>query len=471
VVSSGLNFDGIDDASQAVQSGVLYAPPDTNGAIGATEFVQWVNYAYAVYDKGGDLKGGPFAGNTLWKYFSIKDPQDPCYINNSGDQIVQYDKAANQWVMMQPIFAKPYGLCIAVSQTSDALGPYYIYEFLAPNNFPNYFPDYPKLGIWSDGYYVSVDLYTGLGAGGRFKGAYVCALNRDAMRNGQHLSTMMECFSLGTNYQSLLPADLDGTNAPPANSPNFFMNLGTNALNFWRFHADFVNPSSSTITGPTSIPVPSFAEACGGGSGSGNGSSGGNCIPQAGTSQALEALGDRLMYRLAYRKFIDHEALVANHSVTAGSGVGVRWYELRTSPVNNVYPSMANATPQVFQSGTFWADGKFRWMGSIAMDKVGDIALGYSLSSASTFPSISVTGRVPGDAPGTLRTEQSVWNGMGSQSIINWGDYSSMSVDPFDDCTFWYTTEYLPKSGKYVWRTRVASFKFDNCSVTTRAKL
>src|SRR5262249_15963904 len=158
--------------------------------------------------------------------------QDPCSFYNSGDQIVQYDKVANRWVMMQPVFAKPYGVCIAISTGADALGPYYTYEFLTPN-FPDYFPDYPKLGIWRDGYYLSVDVYTGLGAGGSFKGSYVCALNRDAMLNGLNPSTMMECFSLGTNYQSLLPADLDGQTPPPANSPNFFMNLGTNALNFW----------------------------------------------------------------------------------------------------------------------------------------------------------------------------------------------------------------------------------------------
>ena len=323
MVPGGLNFDGIDDASQAAKSGVLYAPPDTNGAVGATEFVQWVNYAYAVYDKGtGRLKGGPFAGNTLWSSFGS---QDPCYINNSGDQIAQYDKAANRWVMMQPVFAKPYGLCIAVSTSNDALGSYNIYEFLAPNNFPNYFPDYPELGIWSDGYYVSVDLYTGLGAGGNFKGAYVCAPNRDAMLNGLNILPMMECFTPGTSYQSLLPADLDGSTAPPVNSPNFFVNLGTvnlgtNVLNFWRFHADFSYPNPKpTLAGPTSIPVASFAEACGGGSGNGNGSSGGNCIPQAATSQGLEALGDRPMYRLAYRNFGDHETLVANQLAAGGT--------------------------------------------------------------------------------------------------------------------------------------------------------
>ena len=357
----------------------------------------------------------------------------------------------------------------AVSTSNDALGSYNIYEFLAPNNFPNYFPDYPKLGIWSDGYYVSVDLYTGLGAGGDFKGAYVCALNRDAMLNGLNILPMMECFTPGTSYQSLLPAESRWEHCASSQLTEFFRKSRDGesrdeCAELLEIDAEFRYPNPKpTLAGPTSIPVASFAEACGGGSGNGNGSSGGNCIPQAATSQGLEALGDRPMYRLAYRNFGDHEALVANCPVTAGRGVGVRWYELRTSPVSGVCPPMANATPQVFQSGTFLADGKFRWMGSIAMDHAGDIALGYSLSSSSTYPSIFVTGRTPSDAPGTLGVEQSVWNGTGSQSIINWGDYSSMSVDPVDDCTFWYTTEYLQNGGKYVWRTRVASFKFTNC--------
>ena len=466
-VIGGFNFPGVDDASQASQTGILYAPPDTNGAVGATEYLQWVNYAYAVFDKStGALQSGlPIPGNTLWYQFSLQNPQDPCYTHNSGDQNVQYDKIANRWVMMQPIFAKPYGICIAVSTTPDAGGTYNIYEFLSPP-LPNYFPDYPKLGVWSDGYYLSYDKYTGLGAGGNFKGAYVCAFNRDAMLNGRTDPTMLVCFSVAGNYQSLLPADLDGLNPPPAGSPEVFLSLGANALNLWRFHVDFLNPSLSSFapTSPVSIPVPNFAGACGGGAGNGNGSSGGNCIPQLGTNQPLEALGDRLMYRLAYRNFGGHEALVANHSVTAGSGVGVRWYELRTSPTAaGMYPPMASATPQVYQGGTFLGDGSFRWMGSIAMDHIGDIALGYSVSSASIDPSIAVTGRAPSDPLNILRAEQFALNGSHYQTVLNWGDYSAMSVDPIDDCTFWYTTEYLRLNGSFVWGTQIASFKFPAC--------
>src|SRR5439155_1342049 len=228
--------------------------------------------------------------------------------------------------------------------------------------------------------------------------------------------------------------------------PNFFIELSsTSALGLFKFHADFVTPSNSTFTGPTSIPVSSFSEACGGLT----------CIPQAGTTQKLDSLGDRLMYRLAYRNFGDHESLVVNHSVTAGSSVGVRWYEIR-SP---------NASPTVFQQGTYAPDSTFRWMGSIGMDQSGDIAVGYSASSSSINPAIRYTGRVPGDPLGTLESENSIIEGTGSQTggLDRWGDYSSISIDPADDCTFWYTSEYLAASGSFNWHTRIGSFKFTSC--------
>jgi hypothetical protein len=197
------------------------------------------------------------------------------------------------------------------------------------------------------------------------------------------------------------------------------------------------------VTGPTSIPVATFSEACGGGI----------CIPQLDTSRLLDSLGDRLMYRLAYRNFGDHEALVVNHSITAGSSAGLRWYEIRNP-----------GSPYIYQPGTFAPDARFRWMGSMAMDKFGDIAVGYSVSSSSSHPSISFTGRVPADSPGTLEAEMPVILGQGSQrNVSNWGDYSSLSVDPTDDCTFWYTTEYLKTDGSYNWSTRIASFKFPSC--------
>src|SRR2546429_22539 len=254
------------------------------------------------------------------------------------------------------------------------------------------------------------------------------------------------CFQKSSSVASLLPSDLDGSTSPPSGEPNFFIELsGTSALGLFKFHVDFATPSNSTFTGPTSIPVSSFSEACGGLT----------CIPQAGTTQQLDSLGDRLMYRLAYRNFGDHESLVVSHSVTAGSSVGVRWYEIR-SP---------NATPTVFQQGTFSPDSQYRWMGSIAMDQSGDIAVGYSASSSSNFPAVRYTGRVPSDPAGTMESENSIMEGTGSQTNASsrWGDYSGMSVDPADDCTFWYTNEYLTTNGSFNWKTRVGSFKFTSC--------
>jgi hypothetical protein len=337
---------------------------------------------------------------------------------------------------------------------------------------PN-FPDYPKLGIWPDAYYMSADLYTGQGFGGKFLGAYPCAFDRKAMLAGN--AATAQCFQLNSNYASLLPADLDGSTLPPAGSPNYFLNLGTNSLNLWKFHVDWTTPGSSTLSSPPiNIPVRTFSEACGGGI----------CIPQPGTTEQLDSLGDRLMYRLAYRNFVnsvgqeDHESLVVNHSITAvptgstGSTVGVLWYEIRNPGSCSSDPNSAQYC--IYQRGTFAPDLNFRWMGSIAMDKVGDIAVGYSVSSSSMYPGIRFTGRVPTDPSGTLEAENLntsfanggsiIVGGAGSQlKLSNWGDYSSMSVDPVDDCTFWYTTEYLAASGKYNWNTYIASFKFPSC--------
>ncbi len=434
-----LNFAGVGNGDYGFAPNA--APPDTNGAVGATQYVQWVNESFAVFDKTtGGLIYGPVNGNTLWSGFG-----GGCQNNNDGDPIVKYDQIAGRWVFTQfSVSTTPYLQCVAVSTTSDATGTYNRYSF----NYGNtQFPDYPKLGVWPDAYYISYNIFNN---GTTFAGAKVCAFDRSKMLTGA--AATQQCFQLSTSYGGLLPADLDGTTAPPSGSPNFFMNFGANSLNLWKFHVDFATPANSTFTGPTNIPVASFSAACSGG---------GTCIPQPGTSNKLDSLGDRLMYRLAYRNFGTYESLVVNHSVTAGgnkrsSVTSVRWYEIRNP----------NGTPSVFQQGTLSAaDGISRWMGSIAMDKVGDIALGYSASSSTTYPSIRYTGRVPTDPLGTMQAENSIQAGGGSQTgnLHRWGDYSAMAVDPVDGCTFWYTSEYEKTSGSFNWSTRIASFKFPNC--------
>jgi hypothetical protein len=431
----GLSFAGIGDTSNTPANPCGCVPSDTNGAAGATQYVQFVNTAFAVYDKSnGNLIMGPVAGNTLWSGFG-----GGCQTNNDGDIIAQYDKAANRWVLTQfSVSTTPFLQCVAVSTSSDATGSYFRYAFQEPN-----FNDYPKLGIWPDGYYFSFNIFNG----NTLVGPRACSFDRSAMLSGAAATQV--CFQLGSSFGTLLPSDLDGATAPPAGEPDFYMDFGTNSLNLWKFHVDFATPSNSTFTGPTNIPVAPFSEACGGRA----------CIPQPGTNAKLDSLGDRLMYRLAYRNFGTHESLVVNHSVTVGSkkgaSVGVRWYEIRDP----------NGIPAVYQQGTFAPDSNFRWMGSIAMDEVGDIALGYSLSSSSVFPSIAYTGRVPGDPLGTMEGENIVINGGGSQvrSFTRWGDYSAMVIDPVDDCTFWFTTEYIASTGSFNWSTQIISFKFPGC--------
>jgi hypothetical protein len=434
--TKGLNFPGIGQGDYGFN--VQYIPTDDNIAVGATQVVQWVNTSFAVFDKSsGTLVHGPVLGNTLWSGFG-----GGCENNNDGDPIAQYDKAAGRWVMTQfSVSTTPYLQCVAVSTTSDATGSYNRYAFPMPN-----FPDYPKLGVWPDGYYISFNMFSG----NSFVGARVCAFDRNAMLVGA--TATQQCFQLSSSYASLLPSDLDGSTAPPSGSSNYFLNFGSNSLNLWKFHVDFATPGNTTLTAPTNIPVAAFAPAC----------NGGTCIQQKNTRQKLDSLADRLMYRLAYRNFGGYESLVVNHSVTVGGGgrkssssVGVRWYEIRTP----------GTTPTIYQQGTYAPDSNYRWMGSIAMDKVGNIALGYSVSSSTLYPSIRYTGRVPTDPLGSLQGENSIIEGTGSETApySRWGDYTSMSIDPVDDCTFWYSNQYLKSSGVY-WSTQIASFKIPSCN-------
>ncbi|HET7505587.1 MAG TPA: proprotein convertase P-domain-containing protein, partial [Kofleriaceae bacterium] len=228
------------------------------------------------------------------------------------------------------------------------------------------------------------------------------------------------------------------------------ISLGTNALELWTFHPDFATPSNSTFTGPTALSVAAFTPLC----------NGGTCVVQPGTTNQLDSLADRLMNRLAYRKFSDHDAVLVTHAVTAGSGGGVRFYEIR---------NLAAGTPTIFQQGTFAPDSAFRWMSSAAFDGSGNIGMGYTISSSAINPSVRYTGRLVTDALGTMgQGEGTIVSGTGSQTgnLTRWGDYSSMNIDPTDDCTFWYTQEYMGASGSFNWRTRIGSFRFPSCGTT-----
>jgi hypothetical protein len=438
VVSSGIGIDGIGKGLGSYSPN--YAPPDTTGAVGATQYVQWVNVHLAVFDKAtGALVYGPVPGNTVFQSLG-----GSCAARNDGDPIVQYDKAASRWVLSQ--FAVPggsagYSQCVAVSQTSDATGGYYLYEFKYTQ-----FNDYPKMGVWPDGYYVTFNMFTNT-----FQGAKVCAYDRAKMLAGQPAT--QQCFQLSSSYGSLLPADLDGSTAPPAGAPNYLVNRLSGSLGFWKFKVDWANAANTTLTGPTPIAIAGYNAACGGGA----------CVPQPGTSQKLDSLADRLMFRLAYRhmgggdeRMVVNHAVMVNNSKKPNSGnAAVRWYDIRNLAT----------TPRVLQQSSFSPDTKFRWMGSAAMDKQGNMALGYSYASSSVKPGLAYATRLEGDPAGTLSGETTIVAGGGSQlsNLSRWGDYTQMSIDPIDDCTFWYTGQYLKADGTFNWSTRIASFKIQTC--------
>jgi len=414
------------------------APPDTVGAVGDTQYVQVVNTGLAVFDKATkSVVYGPVPTNTLWSGFGGQ-----CESDNDGDAIVVYDKAANRWIISQfAVGTTPYLQCVAVSHTSDATGGWYRYAF----SYGSAFPDYPKMGVWPDAYYETFNMFNG----NSFSGSRLCAYDRSSMLTGA--AATQQCFQLSSSFGGVLPSDLDGATAPPTGAPNYMVNFGTNALNLWKFHVDWATTANTALTGPTNLGVAAFNVPC----------SANSCdvVVQPGTSEKLDSLGDRVMHRLAYRNFGDHESLVVNHTVKLGTkqnpSSGVRWYEIR-SP---------GAAPVIYQQSTFAPDSSFRWMGSIAMDGAGNMALGYSVSSATVDPAIRYTGRLSGDALNTMQAEATIIAGGGSQTagLDRWGDYSAMTIDPSDDCTFWYTNEYLKADGTFNWSTRIGSLKFAGC--------
>jgi hypothetical protein len=434
-----LNFDG--QAADGV------APPDTEGSVGLSQYVQWVNLDYNVYDKTtGALVLGPVAGNAFWSGFG-----GACQTNNDGDPIVLYDKAASRWFIAQNVFVTPYTTCIAVSTTDDATGTYTRYSF--PITPTTNFPDYPKWGVWPNAYFGS---YRDFKNGATFEGGVACALDRNAILAGT--TATEQCFPAGSSYDVLLPSDLDGLTPPPDGSTNLYVTLGvdTTHIDTFSFHVDFVVPANSTFTGPTHVQVPAYSTIC-------QSPFTRTCIPQPTGGEKLDSLGGFMMYRNAYRNFGTYESNVVGHTVapdTASTAkAAVRWYEIRGGATN----------PRTFQSGTREdrsTTANSFWLPTLAQDKDGDIALGFSVSGASTDPSMYYVGRVPTDAHGTMESPKKVVLGTGVQKSTSdrWGDYATISVDPADDCTMWYTNEYIKTTGSFNWSTRVTSFKFSGCN-------
>ena len=459
--SVGANFLGVGNGFPGYS--VPDAPPDTNMAVGDTQIVQWVNVSYTVCQKTSPYTCGPaILGSAIWSKLG-----GICSANNDGDIIAQWDVQAHRWLLTQNVFTGNYGVCVAISTTNDANGTYFLYEFPVVNNG---FPDYPKWGVWTNNYGETWNDF-GVG-GGSYVGAVFCAYNRTKMLAGDKTAEQIcHLYGITPNYQDgLLPADLDSPTPPPSGEDQFAIgslgDIDNSHLSLYSVHIN--NPADwsqgATFTGDNDgqlISIATFNSACG--------NFGGACVPQKGITDKLDSLGGRLMYRFAYwndgGSGMQH--WMTDFDVAASGGQnGVRWMEI-TAPESNVQPTALS----VFQQGTYAPDGNWRWMGSMARDKMGDILVGYSESCGSTcpggtpmYPSIFVAGRTAGDTLGTLEPELLLVAGAGSQPDTSnrWGDYSSMRIDQ-DGCTFWYTTEYYKVTQTFDWSTQIGSFAFSGC--------
>lgn len=469
-----VSFEAISLTDTTALPGQGFLPPDTIGDIGPNHYVQMVNSAFRIYDR----TGAPLIPLTSIGALFGTIP-GPCAGNEDGDPIVLYDQMADRWLLSEfCTVANPNNhQLIAISQTGDPTGAYYLYDFMMPNNK---FNDYPHFGIWSDGYYMTDNQFNQ--AGTQFLGAGVFAYNRAKMLAGDPTASYIyfdkaEGCPAACQFGGMLPTDIEGYTPPPSGAPATIMQFdadefgATDSLRIFDFHADFGTPANSTLTERTGSPlavaafdpreVPSGSR---------------NVVPQPAPGVAVDVISDRLMNRLVYRNFGTHESIIANHSVNAAVNpafrAGVRYYEIRkTTPAGawSVNEQGTNAGPV--------GDLENRWMGSASMNGSGSLAVGYSVSSATVFPSIRYAGRLSGDPAGSLaQGEATLVAGTSSQthSSGRWGDYSQLSVDPVDDCTFWYTTEYVTGASapdNTRWHTRVGSFKFGTCAPVAKGVL
>jgi len=452
------------------QYSVPDAPPDTNMAVGDTQIVQWVNVSYIICDKTPANCSVPaILGNTIWSALG-----GICANNNDGDIIAQWDRINHRWLLAQNVFVGNYGVCVAISQTSDATGAYYLYEFPVLNRG---FPDYPKWGNWPGNWGQT---WNNFGPGGSgFVGPVFCVYNTAKLIAGDKTAEQV-CHQYTSSEDSLLPADLDSPTLPPTGEDHFAIgsvgDVDNSHLSVYSAHVT-ASPFGATFTGDGNsqlVSIASFTPSC-------NGQFGGACVPQKGIPDLADSLGDRLMYRFAYwqdavgsnvapcalcgTKPFQH--WYVNFDVFANPNIGPRWMEFQAP--SKVVPPTGIA---IYQQGTFAPDGNWRWMGSLTRDNTNDVLLGYSESCGDncpggtpTYPSIAVAGRIPTDPLGTLETELLYVNGTGSQPDTSnrWGDYSAMRIDPVDNCTFWYTQEYYMVTQRFDWSTDIGKLSFSRC--------
>lgn len=481
----GLNraWEGLNQGSNRTLFTFGFLPSDSNGDTSGNVYdsgyyIETVNGTIAIWDYSKlNVYGswpktvyGPAPINTMFTGMG-----GPCETTNDGDPIVLFDEVAGRWLVSQFAVSYtasgPYSECIAVSQGKNPLMGWNLYEFTFAN-----MPDYPKIGIWPDGYYMTVNQFIG---GTTFGGAGIAVFDRTAMLAG--LPAKYAFFDSGLECSKLLPADLPSPlcglgGMLPGDADGAFPPLGTlNVIaqvddDAWSSPPNFVYPVDqlelwnvsvdwtalpepvATLSLPAAnvLPVTPFdSNLC---------LYARNCLVQPGTAVGLDAISDRLMNRLQFRNFGAYQTLVTNHTVDVNGAnqAGIRWYELRNT---------GGAGWTVNQQGNYAPDANSRWMGSIAMDAVGNIALGYSVTGAAVFPSIRYTGREKTDALNTMRlVESGIAVGGGSQTSTasRWGDYSSMSVAP-DGCDFVYVNQYLRGTTSAEWYTRMGNFRFASC--------
>ena len=507
------SFDGLGFGFQGPQGTANFRNPSDNSlAVGPNHIVQTVNSRMAIFTKKGtrfETTGrvlyGPVETNNVFKGFG-----GTCEARNNGDAVVRYDQLANRWLIVMPIFSRgparpdqppvwtpapraylsppgrpnqpgpaaplyqppapvapppptplppnapgtlprpdaspapaPYSMCYAISAGPDPFGPYYRYEFLRP-----LFPDYPRPAVWPDGYYVPTS------TGDDVIEKHACVVERSKMLAGE--PAREQCFVIaGVNF--LNNADLDGTALPPAGTPNVMMAAGGTQLKkvmedtivqSWMFHTDWNDPAKTRLEGPTSIPVSPYHYLCDGQLT--------NCVPQPGTDRRLDAQGDKIMARLVYRRIGNRESIVAVHSVnTSAGGGGVRWYEFTFD---------ARRAMALKQQGTYAPDGYYRWMASPAIDRFGNIGIGYSFGGTPHFAGQRFAARLAADPPGILSVKETVLaDGEAAQAnTLRWQDYTQTAIDPGDDCTIWYVGDYLKKDATS-YSSRIGAFRLPGC--------
>jgi hypothetical protein len=516
------SFDGLGVGFEGPQGTAnLRNPSDNSLAVGKNHIFQIVNTQMAIFTKKGKLFKttgtpiyGPVATNTIFKGFG-----GACEATNNGDAVVRYDQLADRWLVVMPTFRRgperkdqpapgrsgepaqisvpgqpgqpgaavrlfvpprqleqppqqrpgdppatgqlprpgpppqgsqpqssgpkgPYSMCYAISAGSDPLGPYYRYEFLRP-----LFPDYPRPAIWPDGYYVPTS------TGDDVIQKHACVVDRAKMLKGE--AATEQCVIIdGVNF--LNNADLDGKRLPPPGAPNIMMAAGGTQLKnvleddsiyTWKFHVDWKNPVNTRITGPEKVVVAPYHYLCDGQLT--------NCVPQPGTERRLDAQGDKIMARLVYRRIGGQETIVGVHSVNTSAGFGgVRWYEFRVGKDRNV---------SLHQQGTYSPEGSYRWMASPAIDRLGNIGIGYSFGGTPNFAGQRFAGRLAKDPPGQLTLKETVLvEGEAAQNVMRWEDYTQTAIDPGDDCTIWYVGDYI-KKGATNYSSRIGAFRMPGC--------